>query len=407
MAFVPTWQASGEIDNDPDAYSWAGTTPASQTVVTRTGNAGLRFDFSTNGIQTTNTTGATAGNNSKIHAFQIPCRLDGAAPAAGKVLPLVYEYSGTPGYLIAIDEDRKVNVYKYDGTKLATGTTSINTAGALQAVTVIFDAGLRIADDVFVYVWIDGVLEHNIQTGLTCAGYFGATSAALKLGGTCTDPGPGVDLLVDDLYYEVSTTAADGPHLVAYPLLFTAGSYEASADGDVTDWDENSGDGDHFDELIGDGTPANEPDDDTTFVETAVVSEKELFLQSTGNPVPVGKTVHSVDCFAYGRTVGDSKHGAEFLLRDGSDNEVTGAEEAAIAPIITTYAWRREFIPLAPDGGAWTQGDTGTDLQFGLLSDDSTDVAPRLSYMLSPEATYEDGACDLIPSARRIFITST
>lgn len=404
MAFTPKWQASGEIDNDPEAYGWKGTVPTSQSAATRTGSYGLRFDYSTNGIQTASYYGQTVGNNARIHALQIACRLDGAAPAAGKVLPLSYVYGGSPGYLIAIDENRKVNVYKSDGTKLATGTTSINIAGSLQVITIIFDAGVRVSDDVFVYVWIDGTLEHNVQTGLSCAGYFGASNAILEIGGTCTDPGPGVDLLCDDLYGEMSTTASDGPHITQYPLLKTNGSYEASGDGDVTDWDDADADGVHYEEWIAYGTPANEPDDDSSYVETTTKDEKELVTQSTGNPVPVGKTVHSVECFCYGRVTGDSKFGAAFLLRDASDNEWNGVAMVAIGPFTTTYAWKHEFAALAPDGGAWTQGDLATSLQFGLMSHDTDDVGPCCSYMLSPEATWEDGSCDLVPSGRRVLI---
>ncbi len=256
---------------------------------------------------------------------------------------------GSQSYLRVLP-DRTLQVFDKTGVARTPATvTAIPTGGALQEVTVVIDC--ITLSTVWIAIAMGTAWEVAYDTGLGRSAMFDE-AAVLCLGEyLATGVSRSADLYFDDVSWRFTSSAADAPHLVAYPRTKVNGCNLPTSVGSYNAWT-----------IGGTSPPANkwEACDDvpnngeTDFIQTAVADDKQTFHYGGSNPIPVGGTIIRGQMCWDQRVVGASKQGAYGVLRlAGADATVSSLVNP---PAGAWYAVGQNRVD-RPGGGAWARAD--------------------------------------------------
>ena len=163
---------------------------------------------------------------------------------------------------------------------------------------------------------------------------------------------------VDDMYS--ADVTGDGDQIP--PALRFFGQLPDGA-GASTQWTPDAGS--NYDRL----NETTVPDDDTTYVETAVVAQKDLyaFEDLAAADLPENYTIGEVIMQSQFKNVNDGEVTEieyEHVANDGTLESVDGT---FVNAVLDTWSFAKSIFPLQPDGSAWNLADFN-NWQYGVNS---------------------------------------
>jgi hypothetical protein len=310
---------------------------------------------------------ATSNSDGLVHSIQKTLTLDGApisranigiamgfgivsdARSSGGAMVVQFFEGATEHVRIAYDLTTHLLVASRAGTTLGTSTNPLVVGQwhHIEVWTEIHDsAGV-------VQVWLDGVLEINVSGVDTRNGGTSGVCSIVSFrcnGFTNSTPGRHKydDIVIYDDLGGINDTAPLGDMRIAW--------LQPSGAGSESDWAANTGsEAAAVDEAAG-------PDDDTTYIHSTVVGDREsLALADT----PSSGTVVAVNTYVYARKADSGARQIKTVLD-------TGANEAASPDwaLTSTYAYKNHIDDEKPAGGAWgsTTVINGAELAVELVS---------------------------------------
>src|SRR5581483_4489559 len=290
-----------------------------------------------------------AGQN---HAFAVKLYLDNAPSAPLPLISRGFQPELHPPLII--DTDRKIKVLDYDGNVRATSASLMSVASGAPSELHVFIDTESLAT-VWVSLYVNGVEEQAIDTGLTPAQFGGSWGAGSVFMGTVTPVGSdyGTRLFVQDALY-LGYSGGHRPHLAPWPRLTGPAAPLPIADGDLTQW------------ATGSGTTFAEVDDapndgDTTTIKDLQSSDPKvahdaLYKHGTPNPIPIGGLVFFAQQKFIGRLNGTGKNFAQGLVKYAG---VNAARNLLVVPdaLSTAYKGLGTVHSTRPDGSAWQRAD--------------------------------------------------
>lgn len=255
-----------------------------------------------------------------------------------------------------------INV-RFDGTTLSVRAGSTVLGSVLSAAFAATGVWKHVGLDVkiassggWVYLYLDGVLIFSFDgdTNDGAASFNKITIGSPIIGHTWAIPIYYDDIYLDNLSGESAPTAP--PDYRFLPVLPNGNGY-------ISQWDGNDGNStDNY--LLVDEVP---PDNDTTYVESAVSGEADSYTM-TNPTIPTGWEVSAVIALAVAKKL---NAGGALNLKLETRTTIMGSPSYATSSAIvlgTSYVLIWERRPLNPSGGAWTAAMIN-DLEIGIQAD--------------------------------------
>lgn len=316
---------------------------------------------------TTSSTKARTGTYSFRTSFHYNASLVLGAATAQLRMGLFVNHNGvgsgdTPTLIQLMNGSTVVVGVRFDGTNLSLYIGTSQQDSALSAEFAQTDTWLHIGIDVkihasagWAYVYLDGV-EVLSYDGDTTTG--AASIDQVTVGGTVNNEFWTSNIYFDDLYIE--DTAGESAPAVVPDYRFIP--LTPNGNGVHDDWIGN--DADNVDSyLLVDEIP---PDDDTTYVESAISGEEDSYAMSDLT-LPTGYEISAVIGMAVAKKL---NAGGTLDLKLTTRTTVSGSPtyaSSAAFPLATDYGLVWERRATRPDAGAWDQA-TVDALEIGVLT---------------------------------------
>lgn len=297
-----------------------------------------------------------------------------AQPGAGQLTLLGDSASNTTVRFLRIGDtgasDTKLRVYTGGGALVATSTSQISTTG-LTEITVCVDC-VSFAT-VLVTIWVAGVVETFVDTGVSPATFWSNGAGVLYWGSIITS-GQGADLFGDDFLMRHSTSASFAPHLHQFirPHVFGGEQFTPTQDGNYVEWAPSTALSAHY-LMVAAAADSGTHDSDATYMQANAVNLRDLYQWGNGGVFPQPITDTDIDAVYFtmaDRLAGGGKTDSNFLVRLGGTDLVVSRDNAPSTSYVGVFGPTLHDAD-RPGGGAYTLTDFGvtagrSNMQWGM-----------------------------------------
>jgi hypothetical protein len=347
MTITRLWQAGAEFNNILTEFSSrSSTTAQTSNTLARTGTYSFRTDDFASAKKVLDTTYTQV----RVGAFVNHNGVDSTDD------PSVLQLMNGSDVTVDLRWDGDNNTLRlYLGATLVDSALSAEFAATTTWLHVGIDAKIA-GSGGWVYVYLDGV-EVLSYDGDTTGG--GSAIDSLVIGSTRTLENWGNYIYYDDLY--IDNTSGESTPVVVPDYRFVP--LAPNGNGFHDDWVGNDGNStDNY--LLVDEIP---PDNDTTYVESALTGEEDSYAMSSLT-LETGYEVNAVIGMAVAKKL---NAGGALQLKITHRTTVGGSptfDEGAAFALSTDYGllWRRSAA--RPDAGAWDE-TTVNALEIGVLTE--------------------------------------